>query len=176
MKQIFTIGHSTHPIESFLALLGENGIELLVDVRTVPRSRHNPQFNSETLPDSLAVAGIAYEHHKELGGLRKAVPDSINNGWRLASFRGYADYMQTDAFISALDELISLAEEKRVAIMCAELLWWRCHRMLISDALLIRGWDVVHILGVGKTQSHRLTKFAVVSGLTITYPPEAAEI
>jgi len=175
MRQIFTIGHSTHPLEDFLTLLGEHGIQMLADVRTVPRSRHNPQFNIETLPDSLTGAGIGYAHLKELGGLRKTVPDSVNGGWRSAAFRGYADYMQTDAFTIALDGLITMANEKRVAIMCAELLWWQCHRMLISDALLIRGWDVVHILGAGKTQPHHLTKFAVVSGLTITYPLEAAQ-
>jgi uncharacterized protein (DUF488 family) len=175
MNQIFTMGHSTRPLEDFLALLGENRIELLADVRTVPRSRHNPQFNLETLPESLMTAGISYAHLKELGGLRKAMPDSSNSGWRLATFRGYADYMQTDAFVTALDELIALASEKRTAIMCAELLWWRCHRMLISDALSIRGWEVIHILGAGKAQQHNLTKFAVVSGLTITYPPEEVQ-
>lgn len=176
MNQIFTIGHSTRPLEDFRTLLGENRIELLADVRTVPRSRHNPQFNLETLPESLATAGIGYVHLKELGGLRKAMPESINCGWRLASFRGYADYMQTDAFVTALDELIAVASEKRVVIMCAELLWWRCHRMLIADALSIRDWEVIHILGAGKTQLHHLTKFAVVSGYTLTYPPEAVQI
>jgi uncharacterized protein (DUF488 family) len=172
VHQIYTVGHSTRPLDEFIALLQEYGIELLTDVRTVPRSRHNPQFNMETLPDALSAAGIGYMHLKELGGLRKTAPVSVNTGWRLATFRGYADYMQTAAFNAALDNLIALAGERRVAIMCAELLWWRCHRMLIADALSIRGWEVIHILGTGKTQPHHLTKFAAVSGLTITYPPE----
>jgi uncharacterized protein (DUF488 family) len=176
MKQIFTIGHSTRPLEDFLALLGEHNIQLLADVRTVPRSRHNPQFNIETLPNSLTEAGLDYIHLKDLGGLRKTVPDSVNSGWRSASFRGYADYMLTDAFTSALDGLIALASDKNVAIMCAELLWWRCHRMLIADALSIRDWEVIHILGAGKMQPHHLTKFAVVSGLALTYPPEAVQV
>jgi uncharacterized protein (DUF488 family) len=174
VPEIFTIGHSTHPLDEFIALLREYGIALLADVRTMPRSRHNPQFNQETLPDALSAAGISYVHLKELGGLRKTVPDSVNSGWRLATFRGYADYMQTDGFAAALDGLIALAGEKRTAIMCAELLWWRCHRMLIADALLIRGWEVVHILGTNKTQPHHLTRFAAVSGLTLTYPSETS--
>ena len=176
MKQIFTIGHSTRPLEDFLALLGEHNIQLLVDVRTVPRSRHNPQFNIETLPNSLTDAGLDYIHLKDLGGLRKTVNDSVNSGWCSVAFRGYADYMQTDAFTTALDGLVALASDKSVTIMCAELLWWRCHRMLIADALSIRDWEVIHILSAGKTQPHHLTKFAVVSGLTITYPPEAVQV
>ncbi len=167
---IFTVGHSTRTAEDFIALLKENGVTRLVDVRTVPRSARNPQFNRETLPATLVRAGIAYAHMKDLGGLRRARKDSINTGWRNASFRGYADYMQTPEFASALDELIAFARNERVAIMCAEAVPWRCHRSLIGDALLVRGFDVQDITGPGKTRPHQLTPFARVEGTSITYP------
>lgn len=168
-----TIGHSTRTLDEFVALLQENKVTLLADVRTIPRSRHNPQFNSETLPGSLDEVGIGYVHLPDLGGLRHTVKDSVNMGWRNASFRGYADYMQTTGFEKALTELASLAKTDLVAIMCAEAVPWRCHRSLIADALMVRGVHVADIMGPGKTSEHRLTKFAKVEGTEITYPPES---
>ncbi len=167
---VLTVGHSTRPIEEFIALLHENAVELLADVRTVPRSRHNPQFNRETVADALAASGIAYAHLPELGGLRRASRDSINTGWRNASFRGFADYMQTPEFERALDGLVALARERRAAIVCAEAVPWRCHRSLIADALAVRGVVVEHILGPGKRQPHRVTPFARLEGTRVTYP------
>ncbi|MFO7271631.1 DUF488 family protein [Sphaerobacter thermophilus] len=170
--RVLTIGHSTRSVEELIDLLRENGVTRLVDVRTVPRSRKNPQFNRETLPEALAEAGIAYTHAPELGGLRRARADSPNTGWRNASFRGFADYMQTSEFAAALDELIDLARGEQIAIMCAEAVPWRCHRSLIADALTVRGIPVAHIMGPRSTQPHRMTPFAVVDGTDITYPPE----
>lgn len=167
---IFTIGHSTHPLGEFAGLLTENGINRLVDVRSVPRSRHNPQFNADSLPESLQNAGIGYTHLSELGGLRKARRDSPNMGWRNAGFRGYADYMQTPDFEHGLDELIEAAKKEPIAIMCAEAVPWRCHRSLIADALTVRGIGIRHIMGPGKRQSHKLTSFAHVEGTRLTYP------
>ncbi len=169
---VFAIGHSTRSAEEFIALLQANGINLLVDVRTVPRSARNPQFNREILPETLAAVGIGYLHMGGLGGLRHARPDSINTGWRNASFRGYADYMQTPEFEQSLEELMKLAQKQRVAIMCAEAVPWRCHRSLIGDALLVRGFQVEDITGPGKAKPHSLTPFAHVAGTTITYPGE----
>ena len=167
---IFTIGHSTRELQPFIDLLVENGIALVADVRTIPRSRRNPQFNIETLPEHLREAGIQYRHVRDLGGLRHSRSDSINEGWRNASFRGFADYMQTDAFRTALQALIDLAGQTRIALMCAEAVPWRCHRSLIADALEIRHIHVEHITGPSHTQPHRLTPFARVEGLTLTYP------
>ncbi len=167
---VFTIGHSTRAAEEFVNLLQTHGITRLVDVRTVPRSARNPQFNREVLPKTLAQAGIQYTHMKSLGGLRHAHKDSINTGWRNASFRGYADYMQTAEFAQALNELVDLASREPTAIMCAEAVPWRCHRSLIADALLVRGFDVQDITGPGRTRAHELTPFARVEGSTITYP------
>lgn len=141
-----------------------------MDVRTVPRSRHNPQFNRETLPAELSAAGIAYAHMPGLGGLRRPRADSVNAAWRNASFRGYADHMQTHEFGQTLDALIALAGERRVAIMCAEAVPWRCHRSLIADALTARGVAVRHILGPARADSHTLTTFARVEGTRVTYP------
>lgn len=143
---------------------------LLADVRTVPRSRHNPQYNSDALAKSLAAAGLAYRHMPELGGLRKPRKDSINMGWRNAGFRGFADYMQTAEFETALDGLIELAGKGCVCIMCAEAVPWRCHRSLIGDALTVRGVEVRDIMGPDKTPLHELTPFAEVHGSSITYP------
>lgn len=173
---LFTIGHSTLPIERFVAILKVYGIEQLVDIRTVPRSRHNPQFNADALPDSLGAARIAYRHMAALGGLRHARRDSPNKGWRNASFRGYADYMQTAAFHEALDHLIRLSRAARVAIMCAEAVPWRCHRSLVSDALGVRDIPVVEILSETSFRWHKLTPFAHVEGTAITYPPDQAEL
>jgi uncharacterized protein (DUF488 family) len=168
--QVFTIGHSTRQLEEFIDLLQDHGVTLVADVRTVPRSRHNPQFNRETLPEGLAAAGIGYRHLAGLGGLRRTRPDSPNTGWRNASFRGFADYMQTAEFTAGLDELLGLAQEGPVAILCAEAVPWRCHRSLIADALFARGIGVEHIISAGPTQSHRLTPFARIEGACVTYP------
>ncbi len=157
-------------------MLQAHGVDLLVDVRTVPRSRHNPQFNLEALPGTLAAAGIAHVHMPGLGGLRHPRQDSINTGWRNLSFRGYADYMQTAEFEESVAELVRREEGRRVAIMCAESLPWRCHRSLIADALLARGIPVWHIMSAGERSPHRLTPFARVEGARITYPPEQMEL
>lgn len=167
---IYTIGHSTRPIEDFISLLRRYGIERIVDVRTVPRSRTNPQFNRDELERILPEAGIDYVHMKDLGGLRKTAKDSINTGWRNDSFRGYADYMQTPDFADALSRLIEVAETKSTAIMCAEILPWRCHRSLIADALVVRGIDVVEIMSETESRPHKMTPFAHVEGEAITYP------
>lgn len=169
---IFTVGHSTLPLESFVELLQTYGIERLADIRTIPRSRRNPQFNADTLPVELAKQGIEYQPMPELGGLRHARKDSPNMGWRNDSFRGYADYMQTAAFAEAVEILVKLGREKRTAIMCAEAVPWRCHRSLVADALLVRNVPVVEILSATDWRPHKLTGFAAVDGLSVTYPPE----
>jgi uncharacterized protein (DUF488 family) len=171
MTTVYTIGHSNRPIETFIALLREHDIELLVDIRTVPKSRHNPQFGQDRLPGSLEEAGIRYQYMQDLGGLRKSTADSPNGGWRNTSFRGYADWMQTDQFASAVVDLIRLAESVRTAIMCAEAVPWRCHRSLVGDALLVRGVEVIDIMGNRSARKEKLTPFAVVDGTSITYPP-----
>jgi len=168
---VLTIGHSTRPLDELLALLKEHGVTLLVDVRTIPGSRKNPQFNRDDLARALEKAGVRYAHAAGLGGLRRARPDSPNAGWRNPAFRGFADYMQTDAFQESLGSLIEMARKECVAIMCAEALPWRCHRSLISDALTVRGVRVAHIMGPGKTQPHQVTPWARVEGGRITYPP-----
>jgi uncharacterized protein (DUF488 family) len=173
---VSTIGHSTHPIEEFIAMLQAHGILRLVDVRTIPKSRHNPQFERDALALSLASTGIEYTHLPGLGGLRHPHKDSINTGWRNASFRGYADYMQTPDFAANLERLIELASERPTAIMCAEAVPWRCHRSLIADSLSVRGIDVQEILSATKTQPHSLTPFARVQGHQVTYPGQPAQI
>ena len=167
---IGTIGHSTRPIEEFVGILKAHRIRRLIDVRTVPRSRHNPQFNRENLPASLEAAGIQYKHMPGLGGLRRPRPDSINTGWRNASFRGFADYMQSPPFAENLEKLIALAREEPAAIMCAEAVPWRCHRSLIADALVARGIAVEEILSATNARPHSLTPFARVQGTQVTYP------
>jgi uncharacterized protein (DUF488 family) len=169
---IFTVGHSTHPIDEFIGLLKHYGVEQLVDVRTVPKSRHVPQFNSEALAASLGERGIAYVHLKSLGGLRHAKKDSVNMGWRNASFRGYADYMSTEEFAQGIDRLIELAKTKRTVIMCAEAVPWRCHRSLIGDALVVRGIAAEDIMSPTSIRPHKLTEFAKVDGQQITYPAD----
>jgi uncharacterized protein (DUF488 family) len=171
MTTVYTIGHSNRPIEDFVDLLREHAVELLVDIRTVPKSRYNPQFGQDQLPESLGAAGIEYRYMKELGGLRKPSADSPNGGWRNTSFRGYADWMQTEAFRSAIETLIDLAAERRTAIMCAEAVPWRCHRSLVGDALLVRGLEVLDIMATHVARPEKLTPFAVVDGTLITYPP-----
>ena len=153
---VFTIGHSTRPVAELIGLLQENGIAELVDVRSVPRSRFNPQFNADALGAALAAAGIGYCHLRALGGLRhrkKGLPPSPNTLWRVGSFRNYADYAETAEFREGLDALIALAAERRCAIMCAEAVWWRCHRRIITDYLLAQGIPVLHIMGEGKTDA-----------------------
>lgn len=167
---IYSIGHSTRTLEEFIALLKVYGITFLVDVRTVPRSRHNPQFNKETLPASLKDVAIRYLHMPEIGGLRHPKRDSINLAWENPSFRGYADYMQTKEFTEALLKLIALARENCVAIMCAEALPWRCHRGLISDSLVARRIKVLHIISKTDTITHELNEMAHLEGNNITYP------
>ena len=169
---ILTIGHSTRPIEEFIGMLNVHEVKRLVDIRTVPRSRANPQFEGTSLAASLQPAGIYYMHLKALGGLRRPRADSPNSGWRNTSFRGYADYMQTPDFEEALNRLIEMAKEERTAIMCAEAVPWRCHRSLVADALLARGIRVEDIMSETRRVPHRLTRFARVNGLHITYPPE----
>jgi uncharacterized protein (DUF488 family) len=169
---ILTIGHSTRPIEEFLRLLRAHNVERVVDVRTVPRSQRNPQFNSDALPLTLQDAGIAYAHLAGLGGLRHAKGDSPNTGWRNSAFQGFADYMQTAEFEQGLAALIDIARGERVAVMCAEALPWRCHRSLISDALTVRGISAAHIFDEKPARPHRLTPWAHVEGTGITYPPD----
>lgn len=177
---ILTIGHSNRSIEDFLALLKAHGVQRLVDVRTVPRSRHNPQFNrlpalaGDALPQTLRRARIAYTYLAKLGGLRRAKPDSVNTGWNNSSFRGFADYMQTPEFAAGLARLEKLAQTKRCAIMCAEAVPWRCHRSLLADALTVRGHAVEHIMTPTRRNLHKLTPFARVRGKRITYPASRA--
>jgi Domain of unknown function DUF488 len=173
-RAVLTVGHSTRPIADFIALLRAHGVTQLVDVRTVPRSRHNPQFGGDALAASLAAESIGYSHVAALGGLRSPRAGSINGGWRNRSFQGYADYMQTEAFADAVMTLIALAERERVAIMCAEAVPWRCHRSLIADALVARGVAACEIVSAKRLQPHRMTPFAVVEGARVTYPPEPA--
>ena len=170
---VFTIGHSTRPIDEFLDLLRAHAIRQLLDIRTIPKSRRNPQFNTDALAESLQGAGIRYVHMKDLGGLRHPKRDSINLAWRNASFRGFADYMQTPAFAEALDRAIHLAEKTSPAVlMCAEAVPWRCHRSLVADALIVRGIRVLEIISAAEPKEHKLTPFAHVRGLRITYPAD----
>jgi uncharacterized protein (DUF488 family) len=167
---VYTVGHSTRPIDAFIALVAAHGVRCIADVRTVPRSRHNPQFGAEALAQSLAAAHIDYRPFPALGGFRRARADSPNAGWRNASFRGYADYMQTPEFAQALAGLVDVASIETTAVMCAEAVPWRCHRSLIADALTVRDIPVAEIVSETKAERHRLTSFARVSGTSITYP------
>jgi uncharacterized protein (DUF488 family) len=168
----FTVGHSTRPIDEFITLLTAHGITQLVDVRTVPRSRHNPQFETKALARSLAKAGIGYALAPGLGGFRRTSAESPNGAWRNLSFRGYADHMLTPEFNESLVAVMVLMQTERVALMCAEAVPWRCHRSLIADALLVRGHVACEINSATRLQPHRLTPFARVEGETITYPPQ----
>jgi uncharacterized protein (DUF488 family) len=167
---VFTVGHSTRTIEEFVHLLIAHAIQHVVDVRSIPRSRHNPQFNRDQLPASLQRFGIAYSHLPGLGGRRHARMDSTNTGWRNVSFRGYADYMDTPAFKESVNQCIALARKERVALMCAEAVPWRCHRSLIADALLARGIDVREIASAMHARPYSLTSWARISGIDVTYP------
>jgi uncharacterized protein (DUF488 family) len=169
-----TIGHSNRTWKEFLEILRAHRVRRVVDVRSIPRSRHNPQFNRETLSTKLRAARIGYVYLRKLGGLRHARRDSRNMGWRNASFRGFADYMQTSEFEAGVHRLIKLAAQKRTAMMCAEAVPWRCHRSLIADALTVRGIAVDDIMGVKRSQVHVLTPFAKVSGSRIIYPLDKA--
>jgi uncharacterized protein (DUF488 family) len=167
---VHTVGHSTRSADEFVALLREFGIARVADVRTIPCSRHNPQFDISVMPDWLSDAGIAYEHMPGLGGFRHTAPDSPNLGWHNDAFRGYADYMQTPEFAVAMEHLLLEARLGVVAVMCAEAVPWRCHRSLIGDALIVRGITVNDIIGPGSARPHRLTAFAEVDGDRLTYP------
>ena len=168
---VLTVGHSTRPLAEFIALIASHSVSQLIDVRTVPRSRHNPQFNRDTLPAALEVTGVRYAHVAGLGGFRHTHPGSVNMGWRNASFRGFADYMQTPEFAENLAGVIAEAARERIALMCAEAVPWRCHRSLIADALMVHGVRVEEIISATRAQIHKLTPFARVDGTVITYPP-----
>ena len=170
MLLIFTVGHSTRTIDEFVRILRGHGIRRVLDVRTIPRSRHNPQFNRDRLSSALHNRRIHYRHLGGLGGLRRARADSMNIGWRNASFRGYADYMQTAAFRVSLDRCVALARSEPAVLMCAEAVPWRCHRSLIADALLARGIAVREISSATRARPHRLTPWAPMDGTSVTYP------
>jgi uncharacterized protein (DUF488 family) len=172
---LFTIGHSTRPIDDFIRLLKSHGVQRVVDVRTLPRSRFNPHFDISRLPALLRAADIHYTHLPGLGGLRRPHRDSRNSGWRNKSFRGYADYMQSAAFDSSLQQCLELASVERVALMCAEAVPWRCHRSLIADALVARGIDALEIASEARVRPHKLTSFAHVEGTAVTYPAPSNE-
>ena len=173
---MMTIGHSNRSLDELTAMLKAHGVDLLVDVRTVPKSRYNPQFNSENLPAPLLRVGMEYLHMPGLGGLRHPRKDSINTGWRNDSFRGYADYMQTTEFEAALAALLRIAKGRHAAVMCAEAVPWRCHRSMIADALTARGIPVEHIMSASKREPHRITSFARVDGTRVSYPAETVEL
>jgi uncharacterized protein (DUF488 family) len=173
ISRIWTIGHSTRTIDIFISLLEENGIKLVADVRSLPGSKRYPQFNREMLAGSLTKHGIRYEHFPELGGRRKARKDSRNTAWRNASFRGYADHMETEEFHKGVERLVDLAAESGPAtVMCAEAVWWRCHRALISDYLKVRGIDVMHILDASKSEPHPFTSAAHIADGSLSYASE----
>jgi uncharacterized protein (DUF488 family) len=169
-SQIFTIGHSTHPAEQFRRLLLAHNISQLADVRTIPKSRRHPQYNADALEALLAAEGIIYRHFPALGGLRKPRSDSLNTAWQHAGFRGYADHMQTTEFARAIDDLLMFAQHGTTAIMCAEAMWWQCHRRLLSDALLARGVSVCHIFPNAESKPHDMSEFARVDGQKVAYP------
>jgi uncharacterized protein (DUF488 family) len=175
VTEILTVGHSTHSEEELVALLRRHDVEAVADVRRYPSSRRLPHFNAGALAESLPAAGIEYARLGDaLGGRREARADSPNGGWRVAGFRGYADHMSSDEFRAGLAELERLGHERRTAFMCAEAPWWRCHRQLIADALLVRGWEVGHVMPDGRLEPHRMTPFAVVEGERITYPGQGS--
>jgi uncharacterized protein (DUF488 family) len=174
-SRLYTVGHSTHPLEEFVRIVRAHRVGCIVDVRTIPKSRHNPQFGEEELRSSLPANGIDYRRLESLGGLRHTRKDSPNGAWKNASFRGYADYMQTPEFAAGIDQLLVLCERATVAIMCAEAVPWRCHRSMIGDALVVRGVAVEDILSATSVRAHTLTPFAVVAGSRITYPPTESQ-
>lgn len=167
---LYTIGHSTRPIEEFVRLLRAHGVRQVADIRTIPRSRRHPQFERGALAEALARNGLDYRHFPNLGGLRRPRPDSPNTAWTHPGFRGYADYMQTEAFHRALDELLAYAAAASTAVMCAEAVWWRCHRALLADALVARGVAVRHIMSARAAPAHELSRFARTDGDRVVYP------
>ena len=167
--KIWTVGHSTRSIEEFVAILKSFDLQVLADVRSFPGSRRYPHFNKDSLRASLHASGIEYQHTPELGGRRRSKPDSLNMAWRNESFRGYADYMETEAFRAAIDRLIVVARERRCAVMCAEAVWWRCHRSLISDQLKANGVEVIHIIDAGKSEAHPFTSVARIIDGKLSY-------
>jgi len=169
---IYTIGHSTHPIEDFIDMLHSFDIVHLADIRSFPGSRKFPQFNKENLRKSLVDNGIAYTHIKDLGGRRKVLKDSKNNRWRKDAFKGYADYMETESFHRGIMELEQIASQQRTAYMCSEAVWWRCHRSLVSDYLKAKGWKVLHIMALNKLEEHPYTEPARVVGNQVFYYDE----
>ena len=172
--RIWTIGHSTRTIDEFISLLEENEIKLLADVRAWPGSKRYPHFNKDALAESLSAQGIRYEHFPELGGKRKSKPDSHNTAWRNASFRGYADYMETEQFQKGIERLLDVAANAGpTAIMCAEAVWWRCHRSLVADYLKARGVEVLHVLGTNKVDSHPYTPAARIVNGELSYEAES---
>ena len=171
-QRIYTIGHSTHPIDEFIGILKTHGVKRLIDVRTIPKSRHNPQFGSDALAASVREHKITYRRMADLGGLRSVRKDSVNGAWRNASFQGYADYMQTPQFNAAVDKLVEYGRHSDAAIMCAEAVPWRCHRSMIGDALVVRGVEVRDIMSATSARPHTLTSFARVEGTRLTYPPD----
>jgi uncharacterized protein (DUF488 family) len=173
---VYTIGHSTRTLDEFLGLLKAHGVTDVIDIRTIPRSRTNPQFNEETLPQALVENGIGYMHLPELGGLRRPRPDSPNQGWHNPSFRGFADYMSTDEFEKGLAVVLDVAARSRPALMCAEAVPWRCHRSLVADALVARGVHVEHILSERRSNRHVLRPWARLEGGRITYPADADQL
>ena len=176
MRGILTVGHSTHQAQAFLDLLAGQSVEALADVRRYPSSRRMPWFSQGPLAAALEAAGIEYLHLPELGGRREVRPGSPNGGWRVGQFQGYADHMASAEFAAGMERLLALARRRRTAVMCAEAAWWRCHRRLLSDALLARGCDILHLDARGATQPHRLTEFAVVDGERVSYPPAQAAL
>lgn len=176
MQTVWTIGHSTRPIEDFLSLLAEYGIETIADVRSFPGSRKYPQYGKEALAAALQDHGLAYQWFQILGGRRRAAVDSPNTVWRNASFRGYADYMSTSGFADGLDALLDLASKSRTALMCAEAVWWRCHRSMIADALCVQGVKVLHIMDASHVVEHPMTAPARVEDGKLTYVSPSATI
>ena len=173
---IWTVGHSNRTLEDFVTILRSHNIELVVDVRRFPGSRRYPHFNSEKLSTALAEQGIAYLHFPELGGRRAPRPDSPNVAWRNEGFRGYADYMETAEFRAAIDKLASEAKKRRTVVMCAEALWWQCHRSMVADFLKTEGWSVWHVLGAQKTEEHKYTAPAHVVNGRLTYHKDEPEL
>jgi uncharacterized protein (DUF488 family) len=169
--RLFSIGHSTHELAEFVRLLGSHGVEQLCDVRRYPASRRLPWFNKDGLADELVREGLAYHHLPELGGRRRPARESPNGGWRVEGFRGYADHMASPEFAAGLDTLEELGRDRPTSMMCAEGLWWRCHRRLVADALTVRGWEVMHIGPDGRATQHELTAFAVLNAGQLRYPP-----
>lgn len=173
VKTIWTIGHSTRPMAEFISMLNSFGIELVADIRSFPGSRKFPQYNKEALSVSLPQNNIRYMHLKSLGGRRKVKPDSKNTAWKNAAFRGYADYMETDRFKEGITELEKFAIDQRTAYMCSEAVWWRCHRSMVSDYLKVRGWKVMHIMGIAKEEEHPYTAPAKIVNGELTYENES---